>query len=123
MNREERRRQAHKDRRAARKKPVLVAGDGIIAAALGAKYEARPAAQIRAKIMGEHRWVATGAWVLGDLDVEHASDVDHMKLLDNENLMYLAIGCWDCEKPLGEIKYGSRCEARDSGDDPQLREA
>lgn len=111
MNRHERRRQA----RMAQKTPVLIAGDGIIAGSLGQAFEARPSAQLSEKIPGRHRWVATGAWVLRDIDAEKAYDPDTMKLLDNENLMYLAIGCWDCEEPLGKIETGSVCAAK--GDD------
>jgi hypothetical protein len=107
VNRAQRRRQS----RAHAKPQVLIAGDGIVATALGQKYEARPAAQLPAKVAGQHRWVATGAWVLRSIDVEKAMDADTMKLLDNENLMHLSIGCWDCEEPLGAIQYGSVCPA------------
>lgn len=105
-NRAERRRQ-----RAAGKTPVIVAGDGIVAASLGQRYEARPSAELPDKVPGRHRWVATGAWVLRDIDADLAGDADHMKLLDNENLMHLGIGCWDCEQALGEITTGSECPA------------
>lgn len=111
MNRSERRRQE----RAARKTPVLIAGEGIVAASLGQKFEARPSADLPEKVPGKHRWVATGAWVLRDIDAEKAYDADTMKFLDNENLMNLSIGCWDCERPLGTapgaITANSRCEA------------
>jgi len=105
VNRAERRRQA----RAHRKEPVIVAGDGIVAASLGYKYEARPHAELAAKQPGQHRWIATGAWVLSPDAVEGASDPDKLKFLDNENLMHLSIGCWDCCLPLGEISPGSHC--------------
>jgi hypothetical protein len=49
--------------------------------------------------------------VLSDNWVKDANDPDVMKFLDNENLMQLSIGCWDCEQPLGVIQYGSRCPA------------
>jgi len=111
MNRAERRRQ---ERQAARRRDtVLIAGEGIVAASLGMKYEATGHAQLPAKVPGKHRWVATGAWVLRDLDVERAHDPDTMKYLDNENLMNLSIGCWDCEKPLGAIEPGSHCDGHD----------
>ena len=111
MNRAERRRQE----RAHKKTPVLIAGEGIVAAGLGHKYEARPHAELAKKVPGKHRWVATGAWVMSDPAVEKAHDPDTMKFLDNENLMYLSIGCWDCEQPLGVINPGSFCPAQ--GDD------
>lgn len=107
MNRQERRRQE----RSHKKTPVLIAGDGIVAAALGHKYEATGGAEPPPKVPGKHRWVAVGSWVLSDLAVEKAHDPDTLKFLDNENLMSLSIGCWDCEQPLGEIHPGSHCPA------------
>lgn len=95
MNRAERR------RRAREKVPVLMVGDGIVATGLGQQYEARPGAELRPKVPGRHRWVATGAWVLSDDAAKAANDPDTLKFLDHENLMHLAIGCWDCESPLG----------------------
>lgn len=109
MNRAERRRQQRAEAR--NKPPVLVAGDGVVAAALGQSFEARPAAKLRPKVAGQHRWVATGAWVLRDIDAANAMDPDIPKLLDNENLMHLSIGCWDCEQPIGVIQPGSVCPA------------
>jgi hypothetical protein len=108
VNRQQRR--AHD--KAHKKTPVLVAGDGIIAAAMGQKYEARPAAELAPKRPGVHRWIATGAWVLSDDAVIAAHDADTLKFLDNENLMALSIGCWDCEAPLGAIQPGSTCPSK-----------
>jgi hypothetical protein len=107
MNRAERRRRG----RVHEKEPVLVAGEGIVAAELGHRYEARPHAELPEKRPGQHRWIAAGSWVLSNDAVEKAHDPDTMKFLDNENLMTLSIGCWDCEQPLGEIKPGSHCPA------------
>jgi hypothetical protein len=105
VNRAERRRHE----RAARRPPVLIAGEGIVAAALGHRYEARPHAELAAKVPGRHRWIASGAWVLSDVAVEGAHDPDVMKFLDNENLMHIGIGC--CERPLGAITVDSVCPA------------
>jgi hypothetical protein len=103
-NREQRRRRARQGR------PVLIVGDGIAAAELpGHRYEARPHAELPAKIPGHHRWVAVGSWVLTQDAVASAQDPDVLKLLDHENLMALSIGCWDCEQPLGAIVIASRC--------------
>lgn len=51
--------------------------------------------------------------MLRDIDAERAYDADTQKFLDNENLMYLSVGCWDCEQPLGPkgIQFGSVCPA------------
>lgn len=110
-SRAERRRQ----QRAHAKTPVLIAGEGIVAAALGQRFEARPSAQLPEKVPGQHRWVATGAWVLRDIDAEKAYDADTWKFLDNENLMSLSVGCWDCERSLGAgdgaIRADSVCTA------------
>ena len=111
MNRADRRRH----QRAHAKTPVLIAGEGIVAAALGTEYEATGHAELPDKVAGKHRWIAAGSWVLRDIDVEKAHDADTMKFLDNENLFQLSIGCWDCEQPLGQIDFGSVCPAE--GDD------
>lgn len=106
MNRAERRRQLRSHGRT----PVLIAGDGVVAAALGHQFEARPSRELRTKRPGQHRWIATAAYVLSD-EAVNAGDPSAMKFLDNENLMHLAIGCWDCEQPLGVIQPGSHCPA------------
>lgn len=106
MNRAERRRQ----QRSHKKTPVLIAGEGIAAAAIGHQYEATGHRELPAKVPGKHRWIASGS-LLSDLAVEKAHDPDTLKFLDNENLMYLGIGCWDCEQPLGLIQPGSLCPA------------
>lgn len=114
--RRQRREQARREAKNARRQPVLIVGEGIVAAELpGHQYEARPHADLPTKIPGKHRWIASGAWVLTDAFVEGAADPDLLKFLDHENLMNLAIGCWDCEKPLGAIAFDSTCPA--SGDD------
>jgi len=75
-------------------------------------YEAKPHAQLPKKIPGQHRWVATAAWVISEPTVVAAFDPGELKFLDRENLMSLMMGCWDCERELGtEIKPGSRCPA------------
>ena len=108
MNRAERRRRE----RAEAKQPVIIAGDGIVATELpGHRYEARPHAELPPKVDGEHRWIATGAWVLSADLAAKANDPGTLKFLDHENLMHLSIGCWDCVEPLGAIEVGSRCPA------------
>lgn len=74
-----------------------------------AELSAVPHAQLPPKVEGEHRWIATAAYVVSVDVVEAADDADRVKYLDRENLMHLALGCWDCEQPLGVIKAGSRC--------------
>ena len=107
-NRAHRRRQE----RARRKQPVIIAGDGILAAEIpGHTYEAKPSAQLPDKVPGRHRWIASGAWVMSDAAVAGAMDPDLLKFLDNENLMHIGIGCWDCEQPLGVIDPDSECPA------------
>jgi hypothetical protein len=111
VNRAERRRQ---ERAAAKRKAApMIVGDGVIATSLGQTYDgsAVKGAELRAKVPGEHRWVATASWVLSMEQVEGAFDVDRIKLMDQENLMYLGIGCWDCEQPLGVVEVGSHCPA------------
>jgi hypothetical protein len=106
MNRAERR------RRERAKNSILVVGDGIIAAGLGQKYEATGRAPLPKKVPGKHRWVAVASWVLDDLTVEKANDPNTLKFMDNENLMSLSIGCWDCEEPLGKINPLTFCPAK-----------
>lgn len=113
MNRAERRRRARaKDRKDA----ALIVGDGIVATGLGHKYEAIAHAELAPKVRGEHRFVVTAAWVAPRGLVNSAFDADVIKLLDQENLMALSIGCVDCEQPLGTIEEGSYCPSSASED-------
>lgn len=105
---------ARRRREARSKIPVLIAGDGVVAAELGDRFEARPAAQLPPKLPGAHRWIATAAYVVTVADAVNAADPEHVSFLDRENLFSLAIGCWGCEQPLGVIDATSRCPA--SGD-------
>lgn len=70
------------------------------------------------KVPGEHRWIATTAFILTDDDVRtemRAQDGSgERQYLDNRNLFFIGIGCYDCELPLGEIEPGSHCP--DPGD-------
>lgn len=107
-----------KQRRAAgeRKTParVIIAGEGIVAAPLEQKFEAVQRNELPAKIPGVHRWVATAGFFMTDEAISGAYDKSQMKFLDHENMFHLAIGCWDCEQPLGDpakggITHGSPC--------------
>lgn len=112
--------------RAARRKaerrrtpPILIAGDGVMARSVEQVFDAATAArnELPPKQPGRHRWIATAAYILRDIDVTHAHDKSTEKYLDHENLFSLAIGCWDCERPLGEITAASRCTAAGDDDD------
>lgn len=106
-------------RRAQRRNPkvparVVIAGDNIVAAEMGDKFEAVQRNDLPPKRLGHHRWVATAAFTMTDEAVSGAYDKTVMKFLDHENMFHLAIGCWDCEAPLGDpakggIRYGSPC--------------
>jgi hypothetical protein len=110
--RRERRAAERADAKAQRRQPVIIAGEGIVAAEIpGHRYEAKAHAELPAKQPGVHRWICTAAWVLADADVAGAFDPDRLKLMDHENLMALTLRCWDCEQPLGAIEVGSRCPA------------
>lgn len=74
----------------------------MVAASLGHQYEGRPSADLPPKEPGRHRFVASGVWVLRTYGAEEINDPDTMKFLDNENLMMLAVWCWDCEEPVVE---------------------
>lgn len=104
MNREQRRRQQRQD-------AALIVGDGIVATGLGQRYEAIPHAELPTKVPGKHRWIATAGYVMTEPQVAAADDADTIKFLDQENLFLLAIGCFDCEQPLGQIEFGSTCPA------------
>jgi hypothetical protein len=99
---------------------VLIAGEGIVATPLEQKFEAVERRDLPPRRFGHHRWIATAAFFLTDEAVSGAYDKDQLKLLDHENMFSLAIGCWDCEKPLGDpsnggIAYGSFCAATEEG--------
>lgn len=83
--------------------PILIAGDGIVARSLGQVFPIEMAGRhdLPPRRFGHHRWIATAAYILSDLDAAHAYDKDTEKFLDHENLFSLAIGCWDCEQILG----------------------
>lgn len=108
-------------RRAQRRQPkiparVVIAGDNIVATELGQKFEAVERHDLPPKRLGQHRWIATAAFIMSDEAVAGAYDKDQLKFLDHENMFSLAIGCWDCEQPLGDparggITYGSHCPA------------
>lgn len=108
MNRAERRRN---ERAAARKIPAVIVGDNMVAAELGHQFSPRRG-ELPEKVPGKHRWIATAAYSLSQEMAEAADDESKIKLLDHENMIDLAIGCWDCEKALGaEIAPDSVCEA------------
>lgn len=92
---------------------AVIVGENIIATGLGQTYEAKPHAQPPPKQVGRHRWIVTAAHTVTDDIVAAAHDSATLKFLDHENLMFIGIGCVDCEQPLGQIKVGSWCPAAD----------
>lgn len=93
---------------------MIIVGDGILAAELGSKFEARPHAELPPKVEGVHRWIAAASYVVTVDAVRAADDPDTMKFLDHENLLGLSLGCWDCEQPLGAIDIDSVCSGAPS---------
>lgn len=118
MNRAERRRL---ERAAAKGRPIVYAGDNIIATQTGHQYEARSRATLAPKQEGKHRFVAVGSWVLSDNAIKRAFDPDERKFLDAENLMLLSIGCFDCEQQFGTGEDGTITEASWCPGDPSTR--
>ncbi len=116
MNRAERRRRERHERKVRDQRGSVSVGDSIVAASMGQVSEVtNPNRALPDKVPGEHRWIATGMWSVTVDDVKHVEDPDRAKFLDTENLVYLGLGCYDCEKVLGtEIEPGSRCEAAGS---------
>lgn len=96
--------------------PVLIAGAGIVATTLAGspRFEARPHAELPPKVTGQHRWIATAAYVVTIDEVRTMFDPERLKFLDHENLFELAIGCWDCEQVLGAIEVDSHCPGEES---------
>ena len=119
MNREERRRQAHKARREARRNPtpVILAGDGMVAAELpGHTFEAKPSASLPPKVPGRHRWIAMVTYVIPEaFAADDLMDERVPKFLDSAHVHYLALGCWDCEGLLQEVK-DQPCPAHDEAE-------
>lgn len=67
------------------------------------------------KKLGVHRWILTTAHTVSDAMVrnELAARSDEpfaATYLDHESRFAISIGCWDCEKSLGEITPDSVCE-------------
>jgi hypothetical protein len=98
-NRSARRRQE----RDARRHSTVVVGDSVIASYLaGARQhiavdDVRQFAKLPPKQPGKHRWVASASFVM-DIPDRLLADVDTKKFLDDKNLMYIGVGCWDCEQ-------------------------
>lgn len=91
--------------------PRIIVGENVVAVPVGFEPVVGPMATLPAKVPGKHRWVASVAYVMSERAVSNARDPDVTKLLDHENLLNIAIGCWDCEHPLGAISAYGRCEA------------
>jgi hypothetical protein len=109
-NRAERRRAAREGLQ--RKHAVLIAGEGILAKAMPNEiFEAVPGAELPDKVPGKHRWIATAAYVISQEIADHAYEADVPKYLDQQSLFHLGIGCYDCERPLGDITADSVCLA------------
>lgn len=92
-----------KQKRAQARQRVIVAGDSIVAEPTGSHYKVTRSAQLPPKRTGKHRWVAAASWIISPNQYDQL-DTTEIKLLDRENIMYLAIGCWDCELTYGEAK-------------------
>ena len=107
MNRAERRRN---ERAARRHRPVII-GEGMVAASIGETFSAdvERVAELPPKREGQHRWVAAASYVL-DMPDRLIGDEGTRKLLGPERLMYLGVGCWDCERAWGEVN-GQPCPA------------
>lgn len=117
MDRAERRRNERAQQKALKRKiPAVIVGDNIVAGELaGHQFEARRG-ELPEKVPGRHRWIATAVYSLPQEMAEAVDDESRIKLLDHENMVDLAIGCWDCEQALGaEIAADSPCPA--PGDD------
>lgn len=98
--------------RAAAARARQPAGDGMVFTGTGEHYEARGFRELPDKVTGEHRWVAVGSWSLNLDQARTAYDPDAAKsYLDHENMLGLGIGCWDCERTLGEVPARSVCPA------------
>jgi hypothetical protein len=91
--------------------PRIVVGENVVAVPVGLEPYVAPMAQLPPKRPGKHRWVASVAYVMSERAVSNARNPDITKLLDHENLLNIAIGCFDCEQVLGAISAYGRCEA------------
>jgi hypothetical protein len=91
--------------------PRVIVDGNVMAIPLRVEEITAPMGKLADKIPGKHRWVASVAYVLSENQVARAGDASVRKLLDHENLLNIAIGCWDCEQPLGQISAYGRCEA------------
>ena len=98
-------------RRAEREARRVIVGDGIVATGTGDWYEARKPKELPPKVPGRHRWIAIASYTMTVESVRVARDADIPKYLDQENLFMLAVGCYDCERQLGDIEPDSICMA------------
>lgn len=91
------------EREARRRAPTLVVGDSVLASYLAgtrrniAVDDVRQFAELPAKEPGKHRWIATASFVM-DIPDRLIGDANTNKFMDEKNLMYIGVGCWDCEQ-------------------------
>lgn len=60
-------------------------------------------ASLPEKVEGEHRWIATAAYVVPDVEADQVA-------LSEEHLLDIAVGCIDCERPWQQARK-LRCDA------------
>lgn len=118
MNRAERRRQEKIDRRrhlSARRAGQVIDQSGpgrVIDGGILQEYQGAKGDKMSPKVPGRHRWIATAMYAMSDTAAAHAFD-DTPKFMDAENLVMVAMGCFDCEQPLTPAIRGSECPAGD----------
>ena len=69
--------------------------------------------QLPEKQWRQHRWVAAAAFVLSQEQAEAAHEPGNQVYMDGSNLMYVMIGCWDCEQPY-PLVHDKRCSVAQS---------
>lgn len=98
MNRAQRRREARQK---------FTIGENAVVTGTGQTIDLdrTPYKNLPSKQVDRHRWVAIASYHIADPTAEG------LKFLDQENLFYVAFGCYDCEQPWSTETSDSRCPA------------
>lgn len=108
MNRAERRRQARQRAKDTRGRMEVATGDNVVVAGLGYHYDAtQPGTELPEKQAGVHRWVAIATYSVPD---PWGYDQDGPHMLGLDALVYVGLGCYDCEVPWSD-DVGHVCPA------------
>lgn len=126
MNRAERRRQARRNARelGAKMEDAAERGEmpfGFYTASGQFEFAGDQGGVLPDRVDGRHRWIATAGYVISDddvrLELRSQSGSGERQYLDHRTLFTFGIGCYDCERILGQITPDSFCPGDPDGNE------